>query len=92
MHIENTTHPITRDIADFNVIDETYQIGEPEEPGNTILISTDNKTSMKTLSWTREYKNSRVFCYASGHDGRVYKNESYRKIINRALHWSAGRI
>ena len=91
-HIEDSGHPITRGIPDFAVIDETYQIGEPEEPGNTILLSTDNKTSIHNLAWTRQYKNSRVFAYASGHDGKVYTDENYRTIVNRALRWSAGRI
>jgi len=91
-HILNPDHPITKGISDFTVIDETYQIGEPEETGNTVLITTDNKTSMRNLAWTRQYKNSRVFAYASGHDSKVYADESYRKIVHRALRWTAGRI
>ena len=91
-HILDLEHPITKGISDFTIVDETYQIGEPLEPGNTILITTDNKTSMSSLAWTRQYKNSRVFSYASGHDGKVYTNESYRKIVNQALRWTAGRI
>jgi type 1 glutamine amidotransferase len=91
-HILNPAHPITTGISDFSVIDETYNIGEPEETGNTILISTGNKTSMRNLAWTREYKNSRVFAYVSGHDNRVYADVSYRKVVQRALDWTAGRI
>jgi len=91
-HILDSAHPITKGISDFTIIDETYQIGEPLEPGNTILITTDNKTSMAKLAWTREYKNSKVFSYASGHDERVYSDENYRKIVNQALRWTAGRI
>ena len=90
--ILESSHPITEGISDFAITDETYRIGEPEEPGNTILISTDCKTSMNSLAWVRQYKNSRVFSYASGHDGKVYRDENYRKIIERALRWTAGRI
>jgi len=91
-HILDPDHPITRGISDFSVIDETYNIGEPEESGNHLLISTDNKTSMKNLAWTRQYKNSRVFSYASGHDNRVYDDANYREIVHRSLLWTAGRI
>ena len=91
-HILNRDHPITRTVSDFTVIDETYQIGEAEEEGNDLLITTDNKTSVHNLAWTRQYKNSRVFSYAAGHDGRVYADENYRKIINQALRWTAHRI
>jgi trehalose utilization protein len=91
-HILDKEHPITRGITDFTVIDETYNIGEPGEQGNHLLISTDNKTSMKTLAWTRQYRNSRVFAYASGHDNRVYADTNFRKIVHQALLWTAGRI
>jgi type 1 glutamine amidotransferase len=91
-HIVDPEHPVTKGIADFSVTDETYSIGEPEERGNHILVSTDNKTSIKNIAWTRQYKNSRVFSYASGHDNRVYADENYRKIIRRSLQWTAGRI
>jgi trehalose utilization protein len=91
-HILDPDHPITRGVADFRVTDETYAIGEPEEPGNHILITTDNSTSMKNLAWTRQYKNSRVFAYASGHDNRVYADENYRRVVHQGLLWAAGRI
>jgi type 1 glutamine amidotransferase len=91
-HILDPDHPITQGIPDFSVVDETYNIGEPEENGNHLLISTDNKTSMKNLAWTRQYKNSQVFSYASGHDNRVYDDTHYRTIVHRSLLWTAGRI
>lgn len=91
-NILDPNHPVTRGVSGFSVIDETYKIGEPEEEGNNLLISTDNKTSMRYLAWTRQYRNSRVFSYASGHDGRVYADGNYRKIINQALRWTACRI
>jgi trehalose utilization protein len=89
-HIADTNHPITKGLTDFSVVDETYTIGEPEEPGDHVLITTDTETSIKNLAWVRQYKNSRVFCYASGHDNRVYADENYRKIVYRGLHWAAG--
>jgi len=91
-HILDPNHPITRGVSSFTIIDETYHIGEPEEPGNHLLISTDNKTSVKNLAWTRQYKKSRVFSYASGHDNKVYADENYRRIVYQALRWTAGRI
>jgi len=91
-HILDSGHPITSGVADFTIIDETYIIGEPEEPGNEILITTDNETSIKNIAWTRQYKSSRVFCYASGHDDNAYADESFRKIIRNAIRWSANRL
>ncbi len=90
--VTDDIHPITKGISNFSIVDETYTIGEPEEPGNHILITTDNETSIKKLAWTRQYKNSRVFCYASGHDNRVYADENFRKVVYNGLLWAAGRI
>ena len=59
-HIAEKNHPITKDMQDFSLIDETYIIGEPQEEGNTVLITTDNSRSIQNLAWTRSYKNSRI--------------------------------
>jgi type 1 glutamine amidotransferase len=46
---------------------------------------------MKTIAWTRQYKNARVFCYQSGHDNQAYANPNFRKVVARGIHWLAGR-
>ncbi len=91
-YITDQTHPITKDMSDFSLIDETYIIGEPESEGNTVLMTTDNARSIKNLAWTRTYKNSRVFCWASGHDGLSYGDDRFRRIVRNGILWSIGRI
>ena len=88
-HILVKEHPITAGIEDFTVVDETYEIGEPEEDGNEILIETDNKSGIKKIAWTRDFRNSRVFCYASGHDDAVYADENFRRIMHQAIRWTS---
>ena len=91
--IADTAHPITAGLGDFSLIDETYILGEPtEESGNQILIKTDNETSIKNIAWVREYKKSRVFCYASGHDNNAYANPSFRQVLHKAILWTSKRI
>lgn len=89
-YIADPSHPVTRNAAGFSVVDETYTIGEPEEPGNNILVTTDNRTSIQRLAWTRQFRKSRVFCYASGHDNRVYGDENFRRILSQGIMWAAG--
>ena len=48
--------------------------------------------SMKTLAWTRQYKNARVFCCQSGHDNQVFADSNFRTVIARGIQWLAGRI
>ncbi len=91
-HILLPAHPIVNGLEDFVLVDETYTIGEPDQPGNEILITTQNASSLKNIAWTRRYKNSRVFCYASGHDNAAYSNENFRIVVARGLAWAAGRL
>lgn len=91
-HIVARNHPIVTGIEDFTIVDETYEIGEPEESGNEILIETDNSSGIRKIAWTRTYKNSRVFCYASGHDNAVYGDENFRRIMHQAIHWTTAKV
>lgn len=85
-------HPILSGVEPFTVKDETYIMGEPVIGDNKILIQTNNPNSIANIAWTRMYKKSRVFCYASGHDNSTYGNEHYRKILHNGILWCANRI
>ncbi|MCL2058299.1 MAG: ThuA domain-containing protein [Oscillospiraceae bacterium] len=89
--IANAPHPVTAGAADFTIIDETYLLEEPDVPGNQILITTDNETSLKNIGWARQYKNSRVFCFASGHDNHAFASPGFRKILHNAILWTSGK-
>lgn len=84
------SHPILRGVSDWAMQDETYIISEPSEEGNQVLLRTDNANSIKNIAWTRTYRNSPVFCYASGHDNQAYGNEQFRKVLHNAIRWCAG--
>lgn len=89
-HILPADHPITAGMEDFTVVDETYSIGEPDQDGNTVLITTDNPSGVHNIAWVRRYGSSRVFCYASGHDNAVYADPNFRALLRRSLFWAAG--
>ena len=87
--VTDTEHPITKGLASFSLTDETYKMENPDaEP----LIVTDHELSLSTIAWTRQYKNSKVFCYASGHDSNSYNDGTFREIVRRGLLWSAGKL
>lgn len=89
--VADANHPITRGLRDFAMIDETYTMAEPGAD-NQILLTADHPKSMKAIAWTRSYKNSRVFCYQSGHDDLAYKDVNFREILLRGMLWSARRL
>lgn len=84
-------HPITSGLTSFSFIDESYLMAEPA-PDNHVLVTTDNPLSVRAVAWTRTYKNSRVFCYASGHDNGAWRSPEFRQILHRGLLWAARRI
>lgn len=90
-HIVNSECPITQGVQDFTVIDETYSIGEPDQEGNTILITTDNASGIHNIAWTRQYMNSRVFSYASGHDNQTYSQKGFQQILHNGILWASGK-
>ena len=93
VYVADTTHPITRGVSDWEMVDETYTMADASTAdGNHILLTTDHPLSMRTLAWARQYRNSRVFCWESGHDGQTFRNPGFIAIMTNALRWLAGRI
>ncbi|GAA1882876.1 ThuA domain-containing protein [Asanoa iriomotensis] len=84
-------HPITRGLGDFTVVDESYAMAEPAED-NDVLITTDHPRSLRALAWTRTYRNSRVFCYQSGHDDTTWRDPTFRTVLRRGIFWTAGLL
>lgn len=86
--VEDTQHPITRGIHDFDVLDEAYRDVEIL-PTVKPLLSTTHPNSMRYVAWTNRYNNSEVVCIQLGHGPSCYANPNYRKLIQQAIEWSA---
>jgi hypothetical protein len=93
VHIEiaDGKHPVTKGLTAWDMIDETYKMADPGE-GSHVLLTTDHPKSMKSIAWTREHHNARVFCLASGHDNEAWAHPSFREVLRRGILWSAGRL
>ncbi len=89
--VATKTHPITQGMLNWKMRDETYKMGDAGE-GNTILLTTDHPKSLKTIAWSREFRNSRVFCLQSGHDHSTYENTNFQALLKRGIDWTARRI
>ena len=91
IQIANPRHPITQGLSDWEMLDETYVVAEPDA-NSEILLKTDDPKSMRSIAWTRRYKNARVFCFQSGHDHNAYENPNFRLVVSRGIQWAAGRL
>jgi len=91
VHIADTSHPITRGMSDFQIHDETYNYCGFEKD-NHLLLTTDHPDKNKSIAWVRRYGKAKVCGIQLGHDSAAYKNPNYRKLVARAIRWSAGRL
>jgi uncharacterized protein len=84
-------HPISSNVSAWEMLDETYRMDGavlPNDlPGNHIFLTTDNPNSLKTLGWTRQYRQSRVFCFVSGHGFATYANPGFQKVLANGIRW-----
>jgi type 1 glutamine amidotransferase len=91
MHIEDPKHPITKDMDDFEVEDETYN-RQTFCDGIQVLVSTDHPRSDKPIAWVHNYRKARVFGYQSGHDAKVWTDANFQRLMARGIRWTAGRL
>jgi type 1 glutamine amidotransferase len=91
VHVADRNHPITQGMRDFAIHDETYKNCWFDKD-NHVLLTTDHPTSDPTIGWVRQYGKSRVCTIQLGHDSKAYENANYRRLINRAILWTAGKL
>ena len=84
-------HPITEGMNDFVIHDEGYKNCWFDK-GNHVLLTADHPASDKTVCWVKQYGNSKVCTIQLGHDSKAYENRNYRRLVRRAVLWSAGRL
>ena len=88
--IADNTHPITRGLSDWIMVDETYLMANAED-ANYVLLKTDHHQSMETIAWVHQYKTNRVFCLVSGHDHQTWEDENFKTVLKRGIEWSCGK-
>ena len=91
LDVLDPNHPITKGLGPWEMIDEVYTKGDADE-ASEVLLTTDHPKSMRTIAWTRRFRDARVFCYQSGHDRTAFDDEGFRTVLTRGIQWAAGRI
>lgn len=88
IQVSDPNHPITKDLDNWEMGDETYLMKSAGED-STILLTVDHPNSMDVIGWSREYGNSRIFCLQSGHDNVTYSDPNFREVLWRGIQWCA---
>jgi len=89
--VADQTHPITQDLSDWTMVDETYQMADAVGD-NHILLKTNHNQSMQTIAWTRTHKSNRIFCLQSGHDSQTWEDRNFKTVLQRGIFWSCRRL
>jgi type 1 glutamine amidotransferase len=90
VHIADASHPVTRGLRDFEIMDETYN-HYWVDPNVHVLLTTDNPTSERAIAWSHTYKKSRIVYVELGHDRSAYEDRNYRTLLRQAIFWVANR-
>lgn len=85
--IENTKHPVTRGLKDFEIYDEVYG-GFGIQPGIKPLLSTTHPGSSRYIGWINPYGKSEVLFIQLGHGPEAFANPNYRKLLQQGIEWS----
>ncbi len=89
VQVRDGGHPITRGLADFEILDESYDFRGVDSTDSQVLLGTEHADCMPTLAWTRSYGESRVFNLVLGHDDQAFSHEIFRTVLGRGILWSA---
>ena len=91
VEIADHEHPITAGLDTWPAHDETYTMASAGA-GSHILLTAEHPLSMKTIAWTRTYRDSRVFCFQCGHDDAAWRSGNFAEVLSRGIAWAAGRL
>ncbi|EDM28088.1 probable secreted glycosyl hydrolase [Lentisphaera araneosa HTCC2155] len=81
-------HPALGGIPEFFTWDETY-VHKNLNDDRTDLQTRDDKGRKEPWTWVRNQGKGRVFYTAHGHDGRVWENRHFQKMITAATVWAS---
>jgi type 1 glutamine amidotransferase len=81
-------HPVSAGMEDFQILDEGYSHVEVL-PGVRPVLGTEHPDCDPVIGWAHKVKNSRVVYLMGGHDRHAYENESFRRLVENAIRWTA---
>jgi len=79
-------HPVTQNLADFDIVDEGYSNIQLED-GIVPLLRTFHPECSPLVGWTFQYNHSTTVYLLFGHDHQAYQNPSFRKLLRNTIFW-----
>lgn len=90
VNITDVPHPITRDLEDFEIVDELYTCLEGDLP-ITVLATAVSKVDGQTypMAFVHHFGEGRVFHSVLGHDVVAFRNPGAAELHRRGAAWVA---
>ena len=86
VEIVEPSHPVTKGLSDFEILDETYGNFSVDSDVQ-VLLKADHPDSGPVIGWSKMYKNTPLVYLQLGHDGLAYGNPNYRKLVDQSMRW-----
>ena len=85
--VADKSHPITKGLSDFTILDETYD-DTYIHPDAHVLLTTTEPTNAPHLAWTMDHAPGRAVYIQLGHDKHAFKDDNYRRLMSNAIAWA----
>ena len=90
-HVEGKeSHEVLKDVPEFETMDETY-IHKDLNPDRTDLQVRIKDGHKEPWTWIRNQGKGRVFYTAYGHDGPVWEDPNYHRLVANGVIWASGK-
>ncbi|MHB1294845.1 MAG: ThuA domain-containing protein [Anaerolineae bacterium] len=90
INIANHDHYLTTRMPDWSVYDEMYHLQNHDPSKVTLLATTRWQGKQMPMAYVRDYGQGRVAYLANGHTMEAWSHPEFRKLLLRAIGWSAG--
>jgi len=90
VEIADKEHFITRRIPNFSIFDEMYHLQNFDPATVTVLAKTTWQGKSMPMAYSKAFGKGRVCYLANGHTLQAWKHPEFRKLLLRAVAWSAG--
>ncbi len=87
VHIEDTEHPTTQGVTDFDVEDEIYI--SAHAPHIHVLASAEWFGKAHPMAWVKPYGSGRVFYTTLGHGPGTFECAGMQQLMTQAVKWAA---
>ncbi|MEZ4863553.1 MAG: ThuA domain-containing protein [Caldilineaceae bacterium] len=88
VNIDDSNHPITQGISNFEVEDEIYI--SAYEPTLQILASAEWHGRAHPMAWVKSFGQGRVFYTTLGHTAGTFQRPAMQQLMTQGVRWAGG--